>query len=398
MSFTVGNGGSSGASVVVPTNQVVVKTASDLAAPLLPNVLYLIDGAVDLGAGSIDVPEGGLQIAGLGFDVSSITTTGTMFTYSGAYAGNVQIGSVGLTAPVVFDLDNAENGGAVECTTVNFNSCGSLGELTAYRQGLWNGVGVIFCNAGLTMSGTWSGGLAAITSIAVGAFTSPLFKAGVGLTIGGSFRSDMNAIGLGVDGVFSDFSPANIIQDGGFSMGGVRVSDGGVAFPNMPRTTVKARFSDCVGVKNTYIGGVLGVTVQGTTVISNVDTLYPITATTVGSEMAWFEKSGNGIKYISSQEIDVSISGSFSFSGSNNKEVGVQIRYLDSSTGLYVNVGPEYVSTTNGGTDGTRSENVTFSAYASINNGDIVEVWIKNLSDTSNITTLGHGQFSVRER
>lgn len=385
-------------SSVTPDAQVIVKSASALSGVLLSDVIYLIDGEIDLGSASISVPEGGLNISGLGFGVSRLVTTGTLFTYSGSYAGDLQIAGMDLVANSVFDLDNAGNGGGVECNSTNFSNCASLGELANYRQGLWSNVGVIFCGGGLTMSGAWAGGFASLTSIVIGSFTDPLFKAGVGLTIAGSFRSDMNALGLGVSGVFSDFAPANILADGGFSMGGVRVTEGSNSFPNMPASSVKARFSNCVGAKNTYVGGALSFTANGLTAITAADTLFEITATSVATDMAWCEKSGNGVKYISSQSIEVAIDGTLSFSGGNNDQLGVQVRVFKDATSSYVDVGPEYVSTLNGGVLGTRAENVSFSAYADLEENDIVEVWIKNLTDTSDITTLASGRFGIKER
>jgi len=116
-----------------PTNARLIKSPTQLTGDLDSGKLYIIDGAIDMGDDSIDVPEGGIQIAGLGFDVSSLSANGTLFTYSGAYAGSVQLQDLAITAATVFDLDNDENLGAVEGQAVNFVGCASLGELTSYR-------------------------------------------------------------------------------------------------------------------------------------------------------------------------------------------------------------------------------------------------------------------------
>jgi hypothetical protein len=87
-----------------------------------------------------------------------------------------------------------------------------------------------------------------------------------------------------------------------------------------------------------------------------------------------------------------------SFSGQSNDEMAVQLRKWDNSAGAYVNIGPEYLTTLNGGKLGTRAENVSFSAVTKMNKLDRIEVWIKNVSDTVDISVLAGGQFKVFER
>ena len=71
---------------------VVVKQASDLSGILLSNVVYYIDGIIDMGSQSIEVPAGGLSLVGSTFDVSQITSsadTYTMFTSPVGGSGNL---------------------------------------------------------------------------------------------------------------------------------------------------------------------------------------------------------------------------------------------------------------------------------------------------------------------
>lgn len=385
-------------SSLTPINQVLVSQASDITGPLDSSKLYLVDGAIDLGDASIDVPVGGLQIAGLGFDISSLTSTGPIFTYSGAYSGDIQLLDLSLTSPSVFDLDNDGNNGAVESTRVNFVSCASLGSLSGYRQGLWSGVGVIFCTDGITLNDTWSGGFAVVDSIIIGGFTGTMLKTGTGLTFGGSIRSNINALGLGSGGEVCDFAPSNILSNGGFVMEDVRVPQGSNAFPNMPTSSIKARFRNCSGTDNTSVGGECAITATGETVISVADTLYEITATGAGNILEWFSLSNtNRLVYDSDQTIRVSVSGALSFTGSNNDEMRVQIRMWDDSASAYVNVGTEYEATLNGGPSGSRGENVSFYGTATMDQNDRIEIWIKNKGGTGNISTVS-GLFYVRER
>ena len=167
----------------------------------------------------------------------------------------------------------------------------------------------------------------------------------------------------------------------------------------MPATNPKANIKGCSGIGNTYPGGAIRIADETTVTISTKDVLEQINSTAVLNEAYWFSVSNtNGITLDSTQVIEVDISGSLSFSGSSNREMAVQLRKYVSSTTSYVDIGPVYLATLNGGSGGQRAENVTFAATTSMSEDDRIEVWVKNLTDTTNITVLEAGQFQVFER
>ena len=117
------------------------------------------------------------------------------------------------------------------------------------------------------------------------------------------------------------------------------------------------------------------------------------------TEGHWFSVSNtNGLTLDSTQQIDVAITGTLSFAGSINREMKVQLRKYDSSLASYSDIGPPYRATLNGGAGGVRAENVSFHATTNMDQNDRIEVWIKNITDASNITVLDGGQFYVSER
>ena len=386
-----------------------ITEASQLSGTLDSTVLYFLDGQIDMGTTSIVVPSGGLSLAGHGFGISGLVSTEdnhTMFVTDGlTYSGDLFLTSLDIrcsgVGSKVFDLDNLENFNACEWSTVNFLSCTSLGEIKNYRQGLGRNVAWISCKDGLTMTGAWSGGFAIVDSIVVGApLTGVLFRAGAGLLIGGSFRSNINILGLGTaGGYFCDFAPANFTLDAGFNLTGVRANKAVNNIPNMPASSTKALITGCTGIGNTYAGGAFRSTNQATITISTVDTLYQIGNVGDFSEGYWFSKANtNGLQLDSTQDIQVDVGGSMSFSGSTNREIEVQLKKYVSSTTSYVDIGPVYLATLNGGSTGTRAENVTFAATTGMSQNDRVEVWVKNVTDATDITVLAAGQFQVFER
>lgn len=388
-------------------NAITVKTASQLAGDLLSDKLYIIDGVIDMGSTSIEVPQNGLSLKGLGFEVSSLTSSENNHTLfvdgSGNYAGDLIIEELAIevtgSGSKVMDIDNLESFGAVEFQAVNFNNCTSMGEVSSYRQFRISNVAFFNPQDGLIFSGAWAGGALWTESIAilVGAGVT-LFKEGTALTFSGSVRTDMNFLSVDTTSVFCDFQESNIIEDGGFLAQEFRAGNSD-PIPNLPSNSTKANFIGCIGLRNTYPGSFWEVTTGATTTISSSNTLVKMAGTTTYSEENWFSNTTNNACVFDSEVMtDFKINYSLSFTGGNNDVVGVQIRQWDDSASSYINIGARQAATLNGGASGLRAENVAGFAYATMDMNDRIEIWIENQSDTTNITTDNSGSLIISER
>jgi len=386
-----------------------VRSAFDLSGNLSSTTLYYIDGIVEMGSQQVIVPEGGLSIGGNGFSTSCLKSNVdnyTMFVtadegYSGAFLMSKLDVIVSGSNSSCFSLDNKGNGSGVNFDSMNFVNCTSIGEIGGYIQGLSRSIGFVNCLDGFTLSGEWSGGWAAIDSIVVGStMTGVLFRAGTALTLGGSFRSNMNILQLGTSGgVFCDFSPSNIVLDTGFVLTGLRTNPESNTLPNMPATSTKALIKNCVGIGNTYQGASHTPTADSVVVITTQGELTQLTGAMTLTDSYWYSTANtNGLRLDCSQTVEARCDGIFSFSGQANTEVILQIRQYDASEDAYVNVGPEYLTTINGGLLGTLSSNVAFSGNLRMDQGDRAEVWIKNITGTNNITLKAGGKFEVLTR
>ncbi|MBL4664324.1 MAG: hypothetical protein JKY22_12405, partial [Flavobacteriaceae bacterium] len=117
-------------------SRVIVQQASDLAGSLSSTVQYLLDGIIDMGSQSIEVPQGGLNLAGYNFDISKLTSSVsgyTMFTSPAGGSGNL-LGSdyaveVTGASSQVYNLISDTGDEAIEISRVNYNNCTSLGEI-----------------------------------------------------------------------------------------------------------------------------------------------------------------------------------------------------------------------------------------------------------------------------
>lgn len=392
-----------------PFSSVVRVTSSkDLSGQIDSSVLYLIDGDVDMGADQIKVPEGGIVIHGLDFNVSSLTTSEdnhTLFIVdpAGAYSGDVIMRDMAVTVSgtnsQVFDLDNDGNNNAVECTDFNFVNCTSLGELTAYRQGLWSEFAIVRCSDGLTMSGTWSGGFAILTAIVVSAgvpFNGTILKEGTSLVVNGSIRADLNALQLGGSGAISDLQPSNITNDAEFRMSGVRCNPAATPFPNMPSTSVKAVYSRCAGFRNTYIGGRWSVSSESGTSCSVADTYYKVGGASSYADLNHVSGTGdNLLTYLGEDEIGIRGDVTATFTAPNNAECVFSIRQWDESASGYIDL-VETGQITAAGT--SKPLTVPIHAFGDFNQDDRLELWVKIVGGTGTVTLKQGGLVSIEER
>lgn len=384
------------------SNTVIVKSAKDLV-DIDSSKNYMIDGEIDMGDQSIEVPETGISISGLnGARDTSILSSSednfTMFTSpSGGYSGNVVMESMTVqvtgTNSKAFDLDNDGNNNALDIVGVNFTSCTSLGDLTDYRQLLMDNIGFIFIGNGLTFNGTWTG-IRVTTAIVVVFPASTLFSAGVGFTVG-NVLSDINFLSVNSASVLFDFSPSNIVDNGGFRLDEVRT----IALdplPNILGSSVKARFNNCVGFRNTYVGGQWSLTTETETTIVASNTPVKLSGTTTYVDLDHFTGDNNNeFSYIGTQEIEVEIKGTVSVSGGNNDQINLIIRRWDDSASAYVDVSESGVVTMNAA---GRGEGISLLGYTTMNTNDRIELWAENQTDTSNMTLKLGGLFGVSER
>jgi len=386
----------------LPTRkEIIVRNASDLSGTLSSTVVYLIDGVIDMGTTSITVPSTGLNILGLGFGISSLTSTEnnyTMFVDTGT-AGNLFLSDLEITtsgtSSKVFDLDNQGTGAAMEANTVNFISCTSLGELNEYRQLLMRNIGVFSCADGLTLTGNWSGGARIETTLIRGFGSGTFIKAGVGLVLNTRFLTDTNMDGE-TNAKFSDISATNIATDGGFEIINANFSGVTNPLPNITGSNVKSRFRNNQGLRNTYVGARWTITGETATTIAGANTPVKIAGTTTYADEQWFSNTvSNAFLYDSTNTIEVRVSGNISLTGGNGDQINVIVRQYDSSATAYVDLEESGAVTMNAA---GRAENVSVIAFATLGENDRIELWVENQTDTSNVTALLKGVVSVEER
>jgi hypothetical protein len=392
-------------------NRVVVTQASDLAGTLDSTKEYFIDGSIDMGAQSIQVPASGLTISGYSFDLSGLYSseaTYDMFVSAPGGSGNLILQDLDVSVTGagsrVYNLTDATGFNAIEILAVNFTDCTSLGTIDGYRQLLESGTGRFGGSPELTFDGSWVGGARIATSLtrSLGSITS-LFKAGGTLTMAGRFITDMNC-DLPASGAFIDFYPANITNDESLNIAGARITRNGTIdasdttlHPNIDATSVKNSWQDNTGLPNTYKYLKGTITAEVATVVSAINTYYPLAGTFTLDANVHFDMPANGEFRLLTGNGSYSINGDLVIVGPTNDEVDVRVtKSTDGGTTWPTEVLhlKRTINSLSGGRD------VAFfplSFIATLKKDDRVRLEIENKTTTGNLTAELDSYFIVSQ-
>jgi len=330
------------------SNRVVVTQASDLAGTLDSTKQYFLDGIIDMGSQSIEVPPGGLNITGYSFDLSKLTSSAaayTMFVSPAGGSGNV----LGMDYAIevtgagsqVYDLVSDTGFEAFEFTRINYNNCSSLGTIDNYRQGLEIGTGRFGGKPELTLAGTWLGGYFIDTSIVRslddGAYS--LFAAGTGFVMTSRFRSNMN-LDLPASASFFDFAPANFVNPSTLQIMGAIVTRDGVfdatdsnITPNISEGDLVSDWTGNNGMPNTFEGGSVGVTTAVATTINTIGTFEDLDATlwSVLDLQHFDNPAGNQLRHLGNTPREYKVIADFTLESSPNDVLTLRVSKFDSS-------------------------------------------------------------------
>jgi len=394
-------------------NRIIVKTAADLSGTLDSTKEYFLDGIIDMGSQSIEIPAGGLSLSGYNFDVSKLTSTAssyTMFTSpiggSGDLIGKDYAIEVTGASSKVYDITDATGFNAFEFARINYNNCTSLGTITNYRQGLEVGTGRFGGKPELELAGTWLGGffidISIVRNLADGAYT--LFKAGAGFTMASRFRSNQN-IDLPPSASFFDFSASNFVNPSTVQLEGCIITRNGVfdaedpnLIPNLSASELVSAWSANNGIPNTFVGGEAVITAEVTTVIASPATFVDLLGTYIVADLQHFDSPVNGqLRHLGSSPREFSMSGQFVLDSGSNNEVDLKIVIFRDATSSFedAKIQRRVINNLQGGRDVgyfVITDNITLDM------NDYVKLQVANVSSTTNITAELDSFFMVGAR
>lgn len=305
-----------------------------------PNKVYVLDGVIDFSSSnlSIEVPQGGLSILGFGLDQFKLTCSDdnySLFTSPSEGSGNLFLSNLSIevtgTNSQVYELTSDTGFEAVELSIVNYNNCTSLGEITSYRQVLESGTGRFGGTPELTLSGNFNGYRVSTSIVRNLNNITSLFKEGTSLQLSGRFISDMNC-DLPPSGSLLDFSESNILNKESLALQGAFITRSGVIdsqdpdiTPNISQTSLKSLWKGNTGIPNTtkYIRST--IVTEATTVVSAIDTYYPLQGVWTVEANSHISMPANGEFEILSGTGTYEFSGDLSIEGGANQEVDVRV-------------------------------------------------------------------------
>ena len=374
---------------------------------------YFLDGIIDVGTTSIEIPSGGIYISGYNFDISGLISTAnsfTLFTSPVGGSGNVLfmdfLIDISGTSSQVYDIVGDTGFEAIEIDRINFNNCTSLGEIDTYRQGLETGTGRFGGTPNLILSGTWVGGYfidtSIVRSLTDGAYA--LFEEGTAFVMSSRFRTNMN-VDLNATVAFVDFAPANFANANTLQLTGCIATRNGVVdsndvtlIPNMASTDIEALWKANVGLPNTFVGGALINTVEAATVITVAGTFVDLAGTYVASGLSHFDSPANGqLRHLGNTPKEFKVFVNAVLDSTSGDEIDLKVVVWDDSASAFVDYKTlrRVVNNLQGG------RNVAFFTYSTnilLDTNDYVKFQAANVSATNNITAELDSECSVEER
>lgn len=393
-----------------PSKEVVIKSASQLAGALDSTVQYVIDGYIDMGSQSIQVPLGGLYFRGLGTDISGLTSSANNYTmFTGATAGNLFISSMDITTSGTSSrVYNLINGGssALEVQQVNYVDCTSLGTVTAFRQGVETNTSRFGGTPELTLAGTWAGGFIITTSLVRNLVAGSyfLFKAGANLTFGSRFKNNFNVdlpAGVGI----ADFSPSNFPNPSTFQLvdilvtrAGVLDSDDALYLPNIVASDLSCAFRNNQGLDNTFEGLIAKISTEVLTTIAAANTFVDAAGTFTVTNLQHFSMGTNGqFRHdgISPEQYNLILFATLA--GTANDVISIKLVKWDASASVFEDIDTQ-TRVINNSQSGDDLVYFTLGNHAKLNQNDYVKIQVTNTSGARDVTLRDGSELIIQTR
>lgn len=384
-------------------NRIIVKSASDFVAPISGTKEYFIDGIIDMTGVSLEIPAGGILITGYDLTRSRLVNAEdnyTMFTSPLGGSGFVIINKIdievsGATNSKVFALESiASPINTIVMNTCRFFNCTDLGYLDGFAVGLETTVPRVGGTPSLELRGTWaqyqtaSAGLFGVNP----AMTEPLFKAGAGFLIADRFLIDNMTVDLTAAMSFIDFAPANflnpsslIIRDLILTRATVLDAEDANLTPNIEAIDLQSDWKDNKGLKNTFVGASMRVTVEIDTTNPGVGVFADLDGTWTPADLQHFSNPTNGhLHHLGINPREFSINAAITIDGPSGDLATVKIVKFDFSTSSFIDVAAQTkeIQSLPGPDD-----NVLFVVFVNVtlDQNDYIKVQVANLSTIADL-------------
>ena len=347
------------------------------------NKTYYITTHVDLNGDRLVAGENTV-ILGSSSENSSLTSTGL--------AAGVPLLTSVYTCPIRYitfkdvdtalDFDGLGNNMALDWVGVNFLNVPNVGTIKDANNFIYS-TGAFLNSQGLIFDGTFGTiGLDSSLFSGSGALGNILSIESTCI-IQRRFRIDRSAVVANTDTTGINFDIAAVVPDESYILDTVNFGGNGTFLNGVDEEDNKSLFTNCTGIDNTFEGFSMYAEDQSTETIITTSGQYEkaIITTTEGDFIGRFTHSNNKATYIGSKTRTFIIESCLSvLTTTNFNTVAVKI---------YKNGSPVNGSRTQGTTSRTggadAATNITSIAVVQLATNDYIEVYVTNLSSTSNL-------------
>lgn len=396
------------------SSMVVVNSANDLAGTLDSSKFYFVDGMIDMGTQSIEIPAGGLFIGGFNVEISKLFSTEndhTMFTSpvggSGSFLSTFLTMTVSGTTSEIFNIVGKTGNEAIEFQNTIFRDCDSLGTVDNYRQGLEHITSRFGRKPTLTLKGAWAGGYRATTTLVrnlAAGMTGAIFEAGAGFVMQSRFLTDMN-VDLPASASLFDFAAANFPNSSTLLLDRCVITRDGVVdatdsnlTPNITAGALASLWTANNGITNTLVGGISTVSAEIETTINTQGVFETLAGTYATQQLQHFDAPVNGqLRHLGSVPRDFVALVDLVIGGTQNTSVTIRLTMWDDSASAFLTVHDQTRPILNqpGGTN-VAFFSLTHDITLDINDYAFFE--IANISGTQNVTAQEGGALVLNGR
>ena len=350
------------------------------AITLARDTTYFFTGTVDL-AGSVLICSANTVIIGGSSENCRIRSTTLSSEVPMIYsAWSLPMRNITIEHGAALNLDASANPNqAIDWFGVNFTGCNVVGVIAGYNNVIFTDCALLD-SANLTFDGS-VGTIGFSQCLLSGIAGFPTIVVPGTADIGRRFRVIYSAFITPSGGTGISFSESAAVPVEGYILDTVNFSGAGAATSGVAYTDNKALFVNCKGVGNS--AEIASYSMSANATVTDIVTQgipVKVAGTTTASPLVQkFTLSNNRATYTGeiSRSFAVSAVASITASAQN-----LQIGFYVAKNGAVIPSSEMYVTTN----QASRAESVAIQSIVDLSNGDYVEVWVENDTNSTDVT------------
>lgn len=346
---------------------------------LLDYTLYEIKDDIDLNGLRL---VGGVNtaIVGSSSEIAFLRSTGLSSEYLLRSNHTITLRHLTITAQKAINLDGLGNTMALDWAYLNFTNCAEVGIIKDCDNFIYN-TGAFLSSTGLVFDGT-IGTIALNNSLFVGLSSGTIIKLPDTINVTRRFRITDSSIVSFATSVGIDVDVNATIPDERYILDNVNFTGGATYLQGIDDQSNKSLFKNCIGIQNTSVTGQMYMRNNTlATVITLQGVFFRVNGvTTAGDLNSKFSHLPGRLTCEASIKRKYLIQAIISFTSGNSREC--RFGFFSSKTNGILTASVSKSTTRSNG----RSENVVITDIIEMEQGEYIEIFCSNDTDTANIT------------